>query len=279
MTISTLDQLVNALANNNSPVFIDKANIANTAAGQFFSLWRATGQPAQAAIPTGAAVPTNATLGALTFNQQTAPAASYLGALALVSSVGTMGIEVHDRIAHLGGLVLNVTTPQTITGLDLAPGALNPPAARLGNANYSDGQWYLEVFSDGGATASNATINVTYNDGSTGNLTALAVGGTLRAGRLIALTPLIPTADQGKFIRAINSVTLSASTTVAGNFGFTYMRQGASVEVLVANKPEPADWQRLMMAEIANGACLQLACTCSSTNSGAVRGLGKIIHG
>ncbi|MBZ4284015.1 hypothetical protein LAJ55_14505, partial [Streptococcus pneumoniae] len=77
---------------------------------------------------------------------------------------------------------------------------------------------------DGGATASNATINGTYNDASTGHLSLLAVGGTIRAGMMFPLTPLIPSADQGKFIRGINSVILSAATGSAGNFGFTCTR-------------------------------------------------------
>ena len=56
MTINTLDGIFNALANNSSRVVLDKASIANAAAGQFHSLWRATGQPGQGAIPTTAAV-------------------------------------------------------------------------------------------------------------------------------------------------------------------------------------------------------------------------------
>lgn len=277
MTITTRDGLINALANGPSRLVIDKASIANAVAAQIFSLWRATGQPAQAAIPTTAAVPTSATTGAMSFTNQTAPATSYLAWLSLVTGNSALGMEVHDRIAHLGGLVLNVTTSQTVTGLDLS--TLAPPAARLGAANYSDGQWFLEVYTDGGATASNATINVTYDDASTGNLNVVAVGGTLRAGRMIALTPLIPTAQQGKFIRGINSVILSANTTVAGNFGFTYTRQRTGVGVSLANRQETYDWAQLGLPEIPNDSCLMLVTTCGTTSTGAVRGQGKIIHG
>lgn len=279
MSITTLDQLVSALGNNPSQLVIDKATVANAVAGQLFSMWRATGIPAQGAIPTTAAVPTNATTGAFSFTQQTAPATSYLAALALLTTVANAGVEFHDRIAHMGGLVLNITTSQAITGLDLDPAALNPAAAWLGSSNYSDVQWFLEVYTDGGATASNATINVTYHDGTSGNLTVVAVGGTLRAGRMIPLTPLIPGADQGKFIRAINSVILSASTTVAGNFGFTCTRYRAPLEILLANKTEIADWQRLFLPEIPNGSCMQMLVPCSTTSTGALRGTGKIIHG
>jgi hypothetical protein len=280
MTINTRDQYLSALANNASPIVIDKASLANAVAGQLFSLWRATGQPAQAAIPTAAALCTNELTGAIPFEQQTAPNTSYIGRLSLNSSNSAMSFEVRDRIAHLGSLVLNVATSQTVTGLDLDPAGLNPSSARLGAANYSHGQWFLEVYADGGATASNATINVTYNDGTSGNLTVVAVGGTLRAGRRIALTPLIPLADQGKFIRRINSVILSGTGTgTAGNFGFTYSRFLTDSDLLVSNKTEKNDWAMLGLPNVPNGACLEIMVVCSTTSTGTLRGSGKIVHG
>lgn len=279
MTIATRDALIDALGNNASRIVIEKASLANAVAGQYFSLWRATGRPAQAAIPTTAAIPTSVTTGAMGFANQTAPATSYLGWLFAVSGNSAMSPEIHDRVAHMGGLVLNVTSAQNITGLDLSSGALNLAAARRGDANYSDIQWWLEVYTDGGATASNATINVTYDDGTAGNLNVQAVGGTLRAGRMIPLTPLIPTAQQGKFIRGINSVTLSASTTVAGNFGFTATRPRTAVSLPTANKSETFDWAQLGLPEIPNDACLQIVMLTSTTSTGTLRGGGKIAHG
>ena len=278
MSITTPAQLLDALANNSSRLVIDKASLSNTVAGQIISLWRATGQPGQGAIPgTTPAVPTSATAGSFDFTNQTAPATSYLAWLSLVSSLSGQSWEIHDRIAHMGGLVLNSTTTQTITGLDLA--TLAPPAARRGAANYGDLQWFLEVYTDGGATASNATINVTYGDTTSGNLTVVAVGGTLRVGRMIPLTPLIPTADQGKFIQAINSVTLSASTGAAGNVGFTCTRQRTALPTLVANLQSVADWAQLGLPEIPNDSCLWPVCTTSQTTTGTLRGQGKISHG
>lgn len=272
-----LDLLADALGNNSSRLVIDKASLANQVAGRFSSLWRATGQPAQAAIPTTAAVPTSATSGAMGFTNQTAPVTSYLAWLFAVSGNSATGVEVHDRIAHLGGLVLNVTTSQTVTGLDL--NTLAPASARVGAANFSDLQWWLEVYTDGGATASNATINVTYDDGTTGNLNTQAVGGTIRAGHMFALTPLIPSAQQGKYIRGINSVILSASTGTAGNFGFTCTRPRSILPLPLANKAEVADWATLGLPEIANDACLSLVVLPSTTSSGTLRGGGKIAHG
>lgn len=279
MTITTRDGIADALGNNSSRLVVDKASLANAVAGQIFSLWRATGQPAQAAIPTTAAIPTSATLGAMGFANQTAPAESYIDLIALNSGNSAMTPEIHDRVAHMGGLVLNVTTSQAITGLDVSSGALNLVAARRGDANYSDLQWWLEVYSDGGATASNATINVTYDDASTGNLTVQAVGGTLRAGRLIPLTPLIPTAQQGKFIRGINSVILSASTGTAGNFGFTCTRQRCWLPLPQAFKFELFTWLQTGRPGVPNDSCLFFVMNCGTTSTGTLRGGGKITHG
>jgi hypothetical protein len=275
--ITTVNDIVNALANNSSRIIIDKAAIANQIAGGFSSLWRATGQPAQAAIPTAAAVPTSATLGAMGFANQTAPAKSYIGWLNANSSNSGNNVEIHDRLAHMGGLLFTLTTAQATTSLNLATLAL--PADRIGDANYSDVQWWLEVYADGGATASNATINVTYNDNTTGNLNPVAVGGTLRTGRLIQLTPLIPIAQQGKFIKGINNVTLSATTGTAGNFGFTATRPRTSVAVNLANKTETFDWAQLGLPEVPNQSCLQIIMLCITTTTGTLRGGGKIAHG
>ncbi len=279
MTISTRDQLIDALGNNSRQIVIDKASIANQTTGGYTSLWRATGRPAQASIPsTTAAIPTSATTGAMVFSNQTAPATSYLAWLNAACGTAATVIEVHDRVGHVGGLVFNVTTSQTV-GLDLSSGGLNLAAARRGDSNFSDLQWWLEVYTDGGATASNATINVTFSDTTSANLSVLAVGGTLRAGRMIPLTPLIQTADQGKFIQDVNTVILSASTGTAGSFGFTATRPRTVLPTNIANKTEVANWADLGLPEIANDSCLQLLVLCSTTSSGTVRGGGKIAHG
>jgi hypothetical protein len=277
MTITTRDQLIDALANNVSRVVVDKASLANQTAGRLCSLWRATGFPAQGAIPTTPAVPTNATLGSVGFANQTAPATSYIGQLALASSNNTTSIEVYDRIAHNGGLVLNVTTAQTITGLDLS--TLGIPADRIGEADYSDVQWFLEVYADGGATASNATINVTYDNGTTGNLTTLAVGGTIRAGNMFPLRALIPAGSQARNIRGPNSVTLSASTGTAGNFGFTAVRLRTTLTLPNANQAAQHDWAMLGLPSVPNDACLMFAVLSGANISGTLRGGGKISHG
>ena len=278
MALDTVDKIAAALATNNSPFIVDKASMANAVANSLHSLWRATGQPGQGAIPTTAALCTNATAGGIAFTQQTSPASSYFGYISLINSNNSgMSFLMRDRIAHSGGGNLTLLTAQTNIAVDLV--ALAPPAARLGAANYSDVEWFLENYTDGGATASNATVSVTYNDGTTANLNAIPVGGTLRAGRVLSLTPFIPIAQQGLFIRAVNSVTLSASTGTAGNFGFTVYRHKFKLPLATINIANDRDWAQLRLAEAPNGACLTFIVQCSTTSTGAIRGEGTILHG
>ena len=274
MAISTLDELLNALANNSSRVVWDKASIANAVAGGVFSLWRATGTPGQGAIPTAAAICTSALLGSMGFANQTAPAASYYGWQTIATGNALSSVEIHDRLAHMGGLNATLLTAQTV-GLDLSTLGGGLAADRRGDASYSDIQWWLEWYTDTGATASSATVNVTYDDASTGNLAVIAVGGTVRAGRCIALVSAVA----GRFIRGVNSVTLSASTGTAGNFGVTATRPRTAVSTYTANKPEIFDWASLGLPEIPNNACLAMLMICSTTSTGTVRGQGKIAHG
>lgn len=274
MTLRTEDEILDALANNSSRMVVDKASIANTAAGQLTSMWRATGVPGQGAIPTAAAIPTRATAGAVGFTPQTAPATSYLAWMRAATSNATTSVEIHDRVAHMGGLVGNVATAQT-AGLDVGPAGLNLPADRRGDSNYSDLQWWLEIYTDLGATGVNATVAVTYDDGTTGNLAAIALGATPRAGRLYALLPAVA----GRFIRAVGTVTLSATTGTAGNFGVTVTRPRTGVDTLVANKAEPYDWRMLGLPELPNDTCLQFIVNPSTTSTGTFRAQGKIAHG
>lgn len=277
--ITDMDQLINAMGNNSSRLIMDKSSIANAAAGQYFSLWRALGYPGQGAIPTSAAVPTNATLGAFGFTQQTAPATSYLGLLEAISATAGQTLEIHDRLMHMGGLSGTVATTQTVN-LDVHGNiGVSNLDARKGDGNYSDIQWWMEWYTDTGATASNATINVTFNDSTTGNLSVQAVGGTIRASRLINLNYLIGSSDQGKFIRDINDVTLSASTGTAGNFGFTATRYRGAVYCPGAGVRFNATWSDLNLPEIYNSSCLFPIVTVNTTSTGNWRGTGKVLHG
>lgn len=278
MTITTRDQLIDALGNNSSRLVIDKASISNAAAGQFHSLWRATGQPGQAAIPAAAAVCNNALTGALNFAQQTSPATTYgTWANAMCSNNATT-LEIHDRLMHMGGLSGTSTGSQTVN-LDInANLASNNLDARKGDANFSDVQWWMEWYTDTGSTAVTATVGVTYNDGTTGTL-SVALAATRRASLMIPLNGFIPAAAAGKYIRGIDTVQLSATTGSAGSFGFTATRPRMTMPLSLANKMETFDWAALGLPEIFNSSCLMILQVASTTTTGTVRGGAKLSHG
>lgn len=277
MTISTRDQLIDGLGNNSSRIVLDKASIASQAAGTFVSLWRATGQPGQGAIPAAAAVCNNALTGAIGFTQQTAPATSYGAYLEAATGNASMTLEIHDRLAHMGGLNGTLTTAQTV-GIDFSALSSDNIAARKGDSNYSDIQWWLEWYTATGSTAVTATVNVTYNDGTTGSLSA-SLAATRPASFMLPLNGYIPAAGAGKYIRAITSVTLSATTGTAGNFGVTATRPRMTIGCPIANFKFIADWAQLGLPKIYNGSCLLPIVLTSTTSSGTVRGGGKIAHG
>ncbi len=279
MTISTRDQLIDALGNNSSRFVLDKAGLNNAVAGAIYSLWRATGQPGQGAIPGAAATCDNTLTGAVGFAQQTSPATSYGGWANCSCSNSAVTIEIHDRLMHMGGLNGTLTTAQTVNldlNANLASANLD---ARKGDANFSDVQWWLEWYTDTGGTGVTATIAVTYNDGTSGNLSALSLVATTRAGRMYPLNNLIPAAAAGKYIRDVDSVTLSATTGTAGSFGVTCTRPRMTMPLSIANKMEIFDWAQLGLPEIFNSSCLFPIELCSTTTTGNVRGGGKIAHG
>lgn len=279
MAITSRDQLIDALGNNSSRFILDKASIASQAAGTFVSLWRATGQPGQGAIPGAAASCDHTLVGAMNFTQQTAPATSYGAYMEVATGNAAMATEIHDRIAHMGGLSGTVTTAQTVN-LDLnSLLATNNTSDRIGDSNYSDVQWWLEWYTATGSTAVTATVNVTYNDGSTGALTGVSLAATRPASFMQPLNSYIPAAQSGKYIRGVVSVQLSATTGTAGSFGVTATRPRMTLGTPIANYKVTADWAELGLPKIHNSSCLFPLVLTSTTLSGTVRGGGKIAHG
>ena len=277
--IENIDNLVKALGNNSSRIVLDKASIASQIANSYCSLWRATGQPGQGAIPTVVATCNNTTVGTIGFNQQTSPSTSYGAYLEIATGNAAMTIELHDRLANMGGLNGTLTTAQSVN-LDLNTLlATDNIDTRKGDANYSDVQWWLEWYTATGVTAVTATIVVTYNDGTTGNLSALSFAASRPASHMIPLNSLIPSAQSGKFIRGIVSVTLSATTGTAGNFGVTVTRPRMTLSSPFANFKFIADWAQLGLPEIYNSSAIFPIVLTSTTSTGTVRGGGKIAHG
>jgi len=273
MAITSRDQLIAALANSRHALF-DKASISNAVAGRFYSLWRANGQPGQGAIPAAAALCNKDLLGALPLVNQTPPATNYLAWVDVATGNATSTLEIHDRLCHQGGLSGTIASPTAqTTNLPLTLAGV--PTERIGAEDHSQLQWWLEWYADTGSTAVSATVNVTYSDDSSSNV-VVPLAATSRAS---GLYQILPFAAGKSGIKAVNSVTLSATTGTAGNFGVTCTRYRAGLFTVVANKAEVFDWASLALPEIANDSCLALLQLCTTTTTGISKGVVRFAAG
>lgn len=268
MPITSLDSLINSF-NSTQSLLINKATIATQIAGGWSSLWRAVGIPAQGAIPTIGEICTKSTLGAMSFSNPGSNINSYIARGSYLNSNASTDLYVCDRMLHIGGLSGTVVTAQAVN-LDASDVNLN---SRRGDSDYSDVQWWIEWYTATGATGVNFTVAVTYVDNSTANI-VVAVPASTAASRLIPIYP--PSA--GKFIKSIQSVTLSATTGTAGNFGITANRVLCNFASGLANSSVVYDWQMLGLPLIANDACLTLTMLCGTTSTGNVYGTMRLVQ-
>ena len=128
---------------------------------------------------------------------------------------------------------------------------------RIGEADHSELQWWLEWYANTGVTAAVASVNVTYGDDTTGVI-GVPAPSTMKAPNLIPILPL-PAGKTG--LKAVNSVQLNVSTGIAGNLGVTCTRLRASVFAVQSSRSEILDWAALGLPEIYNDSCLMLTHT------------------
>jgi hypothetical protein len=262
MAITSLSDLSAAVAAQ-VQYSISKASISNALAGGMTSLFRATGQPTQPSIPGAWATPVDSDTGYFTFTNPTNPVETYLTGIGLqMANAGSF--MLFDRCGHMGGLSGTNTGAQTVSG--------SIPASRGLLSDGSDAQWWLEWYTDTGATGVNATITYT-NQSDVGSRTCVvALAATMRAGRML---PILPT-TAGDVIKSIQSVTLSATTGTAGSFGVTLTRQIANVPTAVTNQISRLGPLDLGFPRIYNDAALFGAVLCSTTSTGLVQGFLRL---
>lgn len=251
-----------------------KASITSVAAGLRCSLWRATGWPAQASIPASSAVCNSATLGAQAFTNATT--VNYIADVTLRNTSSNQMITLYDRLAHNGGLVGNVTTTQS---LSLEVDGLNSiNEARFGNPDFTELVWFLEWYTATGSTAVTATVNVEYADSSSGNLNPIALAATRPASNLILLNEFIPTAKSNLGIKSVGTVTLSATTGAAGNFGVTMAREIMTVATLSSSQPMQITYTAAAMPDVTNDACLWWTLMTSTTTTGILAAHMRLVR-
>ena len=275
MAFTDLGSLLAGMASGAYRLPLTRNSLSTMVAGHEASLWRGVGFPSQAAIPGAAAICDNALLGALPLAARSGGQQRIISGITLQGAAVGHTYLVEDRLGHMGGLSGVVTTAQTVNLNIHSNLAVSNLAERVGAVNYSEIEWYLEWYTATGATVSTPTAQVTFHDGTTGSVNVWVLGATalpasVAASRRYKLVPV-----NGKFIRSVESVTLSASTATAGSFGVTAVRRLCEVEVLVANALQVRDWSVLTAPKIADNACVTLGQLCITTTTGAMQGAIK----
>jgi len=257
-------------------ITVSKGGIGALAAGLRCSLWRATGCTAQAYVPAQAEECASTMRGAQVFTNANATKVNHIADVTLRNTNSNQMITLYDRVAHVGGLAGNVTTTQSV---DMDMTDLNNIAAnRIGNPSYTELVWFLEWYTATGATAVTATVNVTYSDSSTGNLNPIALAATRPASNLILLNEFIPTAKSNLGIKSVSTVTLSATTGAAGNFGVTMAREIMTVATLSGSLPMQITYTAAAMPDVPNDACLWWTLMTSTTSTGILAAHMRLVR-
>ena len=264
---STQSQYVPPVSVSN--ILLIRASAATQLAGSYGSTWRVGTFPAIGAIPTTAAVCSDATLGALPLPVRTGVQKRlFTGMNVSYANVSATGVVV-DRLAHMGGLSGTVATAQTV-GVDVTLATSNL-VARKGAADYSEVQWFMEWYTATGATIASPSFAVTHFDGTTGTA-QIFNGGSVNLPASVAASRMYRIiATSGKPIRSIQTMTMPTTGT-AGNIGVTAYRGIASSVGVVANRVEPISVKVQDAIEVPDNACLNMIVLCSATTTGVIQG-------
>lgn len=269
MAIDTLDKLVAGLASSQSLV-IYKGSISTQGAGGFTSLWRATGNPAQGAIPGAAATCTKALTGSWNFNNPVA-GNSYLSNLTIQGAASHQFI-IYDRLQHMGGLNGTTTTAQTV--------GISIPANRNAVFTDPDLEWFCEIYADIGTTGVTATVAYVDEADNAGTFT-FTLGGTSplnQDSRLFPLNQATTNLGATKKIKSITTVT-HATTGTAGNYGFTVAKRLATVQMGQIYVGMSYDFAGLKFPKVPDDACIWFAILASSATTGIMTGYLTMVQG
>jgi hypothetical protein len=272
MAVTNLNELYGATLN--SALFEWYVpNSGSMSAGADVALWRYQKMPVAGAIPTTAAVCNASTPGALPLIPRSGSQDRILTVFAAQTSAdaGTY-FELQDRLIHMGNLSTSSTSPQSVD-LDLHANLANSNLAqRIGPADYSEVQWYLEAYASLGGVTSAYTINVTLDDGNPGTavLDSTIAGTLLGGGQPGTRYRLRP--PPGRHIRAIVDFQMATSKGGSNNCGFTAVRRLAQQNISRVASMEESRWFQNGAPVIADNACLTLQRTVIGTNLGNLNG-------
>ena len=233
MVFTSYDQIINnVIAGKFKKRWFWKFNEVTDQAGVPFMVWREAGIPGAGSAPSTNEAPNSSTTGAFEVGNPTNPDLSYFSKFGVATSAsattnGAAMIHLIDVLAWSAGLSGTSTAEQT-TNLP------TPSLTRYTGTASAGNRIALVCWTATGTTAANVTVKYT-NQAGTANRTTPSIAFFTGIGSY-GLTA--PTADQIQFVpfqqddtgvRSIESVTLSASTGTAGNFGVMIYRPIAQV--------------------------------------------------
>ncbi|MFA6135478.1 MAG: hypothetical protein WC869_15810 [Phycisphaerae bacterium] len=260
--ITTLDGLV-AAARTKLPFY--KISSAADLANVFVSLWKIGTLPAPGVTPPAGAgeAPTSATLGAFSFTEIGAGTSIYAArALLQMATMGTL--YLYDRLVHASGLNGTLLTEQVINSAALT--------------RYTDGagvELFLEHYTATGSTAANITVNYTNQAGVAGRISTFA----FLVSPLAGLMQMVPLLDGDTGVRSVQSVTLSASTLTAGDFGITLAKRLVDISPDSTNSGKVFSPFDIGLPTILPNACLAMAVFTSTTSTGIISGSFDVLQG
>lgn len=271
MAITTYDGLIAALPTGVEYV-VSKASIATQGAGQFSSLWRGTGMPAQGGIPTATGATCISSLaGSLGTITVTSGLTCYMSNMSVNGSI-TNSFCIYDRLLANGALVGNVTSLTTIVGVNVS-GITNRGIL----ADCSNVEWWTEVYTDIGTTG--GVLTITYDSPTSSvQTTTLTLGGTSPANQDSRAQRIYP--NVGHPIVGIKNCRLTTSTGTSGSWGFTATRR----LVPWTNMGQPnvgvdKDFTGTGLPIVYTDSCLMMFTLDSTTSTGVIEGTVKLISG
>jgi hypothetical protein len=272
MAITTMDGLVAALGATNQEFNFYSPNATNVAGG-YINLARAgVTSFGQAAIPTvigsGGHVPVDGAAGYPTIAAGGGGTTLYIARMDGFSSQAGC-LAIYDRVWAASGFSGTLTSAQTITG----PVAL--PSARAPNSGEGL-EMYLESYTATGGSAATVTVSYTNPAGTAGR--------TSQVDSFLTSFPInrmqkIRLQDGDTGVQSIQSLTLSATTGTAGNFGVTLLKRKALLSMPVLSTAYTLDFASLGMPTVQSDSALQFVNIGSTTTSGLIIANFSIISG
>jgi hypothetical protein len=174
---------------------------------------------------------------------------------------------IYDRIWQVGGISLNTTEEQILTGI-------------TSPSRHSDGinnLLLVEITTAGGATATTLNVSYTNTDDVSGRIASIALPASVPVNRCYFLN--LQSGDKG--VKSVQSVTMS--TAMGGGVANLVLLNASEIVVVpwVANQWTERDLvlQMANLPRVLNDACLALMVLASTSSTGIIYGRLQLAEG